>query len=383
MSRRRSSGDPGIYRRKDGRYAVSVELPRGADGKRKRKTFYGDTRKAVQEELRKAQHDLASGIVVPPKDETVREFLERWLVFIQDKVRPTTYERYYNICWKQIIPHIGKIVLTRLRSTHVEAMQTALRKELNEHGEPKYAPATIRHVRRILVTALNQAIAWEELTKNPAKSAKTAPVPNKEYVTLNDEQATIFLHAIVGHKFELPYKLCLLMGLRRGEALGIRWKDIDFDKQTLTVRGNLQRVNKKRTIVATKPNRIHTTPLPPSLVTALQEHWTKQQQIRAAQGMKWKEQGLVFTTSLGTPLEATEMWKLFKNVLKENNLPDMRLHDLRHSAASLLISEGIHPRVVMQILRHANISITMQLYSHIDIDPQRDAINRLDKRIGS
>jgi hypothetical protein len=184
---------------------------------------------------------------------------------------------------------------------------------------------------------------------------------------LDEAQARRLLEAVRGHRFEVLYRLALSLGLRRGEVCGLRWEDVDFEIATIRITGSIQRYGGKLHRDAPKTNAsLRSVALPPVLFKMLKEHKGRQDEERAALTDEWKESGLVFTTHKGTALEPHNVVRHFKTVLKKAELPDtIRFHDLRHSCATLLIAQGVHPRVVMEILGHSQISTTMNTYGHV------------------
>jgi len=196
-------------------------------------------------------------------------------------------------------------------------------------------------------------------------------------------EARVFLDAVRGDRLEALYSVALTMGLRQGEALGLRWEDVDLETGTLHVRHQLQRVAGQLRQVPVKTARSRRTlAIAPSIVGSLREHHRRQVEDRLLAGSRWRETGYVFTTSIGTPLEARNVVRSFKAILAWAGLPDIRFHDLRHSCATLLLVRGVSPRVVMEILGHSQISLTMNTYSHVVPELARDAAVKLDLLLG-
>ena len=169
------------------------------------------------------------------------------------------------------------------------------------------------------------------------------------------------------------------VGLRRGETLGLAWNDVDLDDGTLTVRQALQRIDGKLRLTPPKTKRSRRTiALPQTVVAALRMHRARQLQERLLAGSRWHDSGLVFTTTIGTPLEPRNVTRDFQRILAKAGLPRIRLHDLRHGCATLLLAQGVQPRVVMDILGHSTISVTMDTYSHVLATMRRDAADQID-----
>jgi integrase len=194
----------------------------------------------------------------------------------------------------------------------------------------------------------------------------------------------VFLAAAEGDRLEALYRVALALGLRLGEALGLKWEYVDLDAGTLRVRYALQRID--GTLQLKEPKTEHsrrTLSLPASLVAALRAHRDRQAFERAAVGSEWRESGLVFTNTLGGPLEPSNVLKAFKRILVRAGLPEQRFHDLRHAAASLLLAQGVPVRVVMDILGHTQMATTMDLYSHVMPAAHKDAADLMERILAS
>jgi integrase len=374
MGKRRGRGEGAIYQRADGLWCSSVDLG-VIDGKRRRKVIYGRTRKEVVEQLKRLQRDQAMGVNLRPEKLTVAEFLAQWLEqIVKMRNRPSTYESYSDMVTRHIAPAIGALELSRLTAGQVQAM-------LNGLAASGLAPRTVQYIRNsVLSGALNVAVKWGYVARNVAALTDSPRVEQYQVKPLEQEQAQRLLDAVKGHRLEALYRVALSLGMRKGEILGLRWEDVDFTKRTIRVVGAIQEVEDK--LVWTQPKTkagVRTLFLPPVLLRALQSHRRLQEQERQVRADEWTEHGLVFPSELGTPMWPRNLVRHFKTVLHKAGLPKtIRFHDLRHSCATLLIAQGVHPRVVMEILGHSQISVTMNTYAHVLPDTQRDAQAKLD-----
>jgi integrase len=361
-----------IYRRKDGRWTATLTL--GYEGgKRKRKSFYGATQREVQAQLKKALHDQQQGLPVSFARQTLEEFLARWLEdSVKPSVRPSTYTGYEVLVRVHIVPELGKIQLAQLTP---QQLQTFMKTKLDSGLSPR----TVQYMRAVLRRALGQALKWSLLPRNVAALVDPPRVKRAEIQPWTPEQARAFLDAVKGDRLEALYSVAVALGLRRGEALALRWADVDLDKGSLTVRASLQRVGGQLQLVETKTERSRRTiALPRAAVTALRAHRVRQLEERLAAGENWQDTGMVFTSSIGTMIDPRNVNRQFGKALSQAGLPHTRFHDLRHTCASLLLVQGVHPRVVMEILGHSKISVTMDTYSHVIPTLQRDAADRMD-----
>jgi integrase len=363
--RRRSSGEGAVFQRKDGLWVGEIDLGI-IDGKRRRKTVYGKTKKEATEKLRQLAADHAQGKNILAEKQTLKQFLMFWLDEIASKnVRVSTLHRYRQLITLHIIPALGHLPLDQVQPGQVQNM-------INTLPEKGLSAQTIHHVRAVLRTALNTALKFGYVTRNAAALVDSPRIEKQETLFLTPEQARLFLNTVKGHRLEHLYRLALSLALRRGELLALRWSDIDLEHHTLKIRTS-------KTAAGAR-----TLSLTPSLVKALHEHWSVQQQERLVQGVEWKEHGLVFPSEKGTPMAPRNLHRHFKSVLKRAGLPSaLRFHDLRHSCASFLVAEGEHPRVVMHILRHTNISTSMNIYAHISPDLEKGALDKIDQILGN
>ena len=370
---KRGQNEGSIYKRKDGRW-VAVASVGHKDGKRWRKSFYGATRRQVQEKLTVALRAHQQGLPPAPETQTVAAYLDNWLEnSVKPRVRPRTYEGYADHVRIHIGPQLGRIRLAKLSPEHVESF-------LNRKLAEGLAPRTVRYMHAVLRIALGQAVKRELLPRNVSALVDPPREERKEVQPLTPDQARSLLSAVEGERLEALYSVALAVGLRKGEALGLRWKDVDLDKGTIRVQGALQRINGKLQRVEPKTNSSRRTiALPEYVVGSMRKHRARQLQDRLLAGSKWHERGLVFTTTVGTPLDGRNITRHFQRILADAGLPRKRFHDLRHTCASLLLVQGVHPRVVMDTLGHSQMSTTMDIYSHVMPALQRDAAAQMHR----
>jgi integrase len=371
MGRRRGHGEGSIFQREsDGKWCAVVDLGY-MKGKRRRKTIYGKTRKEVAEKLKALHRDVGNGIPVATDNQTVAEFLKRWLDdVVAQRNKPRTEDSYREMVRLHIEPAIGRCQLTKLNPEHVQAMMTVLTKK-------GLSARTVNYARTIVRRALSQAMRWGLVARNVAALVEPPREERRQRVVLTMAQAKSILEAVKGHRYEVLYRVALSLGLRRGEILGLRWQDVDFAARTLTVRGTLQRIRKQLVWSTPKTvSSVRTLPIPPTLLAALQAHWERQQEL-------WPEAVYVFVSTHGTPIDPMNLTHHFKTLAKVIGLPaELRLHDLRHSCATMMIAQGIHPRVIMQTLGHSQISTTMDIYGHVMEETLREAADKLDGLLG-
>ncbi len=367
---RRGNNEGSIYRRNDGRWAAGVSVDGG-----RRKPYYGRTRQDVAQKLQKAQRALANGLPLAGDRLTTGALLESWLQNVAaQKVRPKTLRRYREIVQLHLAPEIGRVPLVRLTPQNVEAMLSALLAK-------GMSPRTASHCRAVLRNALHAAERWGFVGRNVAGLAEPPRVPQREVRPISTAQARALLNAVKGDRLEALFTVALAVGLRQSEALGLRWSDVDLDSATLSVQRGLQRVDGLYVFMEPKTQRSRRTlTLPRPVVAALREHRSRQAAERllvgtAWQGEKWGH--LVFANEAGEPLSGFHASRRFHALLRLAGLPTMRYHDLRHGAASLMAAQGVPARVAMEILGHAEISTTLNIYTHVGSELQKDAAERM------
>ncbi len=370
--RKRGQGEGNIYRRADGRWAARVSVGY-RNGKRARRWVYGKTRADVADKLRTAIQAHEQGLLPQPARQTVEQFLNRWLAeSAKPRLRPRSFASYAQVIQSHISPHLGRTPLQKLAPQHVQAW-------LNFVHAGGLSPRTCNYARAILRAALAQALRWGIVSRNVATLVEAPRVARHEIQPLTPDQARALLMTIRGHRLEALVTVAIALGLRQGEALGLRWDAVDLDAKVLHVRTSLQRVDKQWHLVEPKSARSRRTlALPGIAASALRAHRVRQLEERLAAGSRWRENGFVFATGVGTPLEPSNVTKAFKALLTKAGIREIRFHDLRHTAATFLLAQGVDPRTIMETLGHSQISLTLNTYSHVLPALQRDASERMD-----
>lgn len=368
---KRGQNEGSIYQRKDGRWTASIDLG-WHDGRRHRKSFYGLTRREVQEKLTKALRAQQTGLPIPEEKQTVSQFLDQWLEnSAKPSVKPKTFESYAQLVRLYLAPDLGRFKLAKLTPQQVQAF-------LNNRLASGLSTRTVQYSHAVLRHALNQALKWGMVARNVATLVSPPKLKQREIQPLTPDQVHQFLQEAKGNRLEALYSVAVAIGLREGEALGLRWPDVDLDAGTLTVHHSLQRVHGVPTFAEPKQRSRRTITLPAIAVSALHHHRTLQEQERLVAGSRWKEQNLVFATPIGTPLDPANLIKAFHKMLKRAGLPEIRFHDLRHTCATLLLAQAVHPRLVMDILGHSQISITLDTYSHVIPTMRQEVAAKMD-----
>ena len=357
---KRGNGEGSISRRGNGGWMAqyAVYTPEG----RKRKTIYGKTRKDVAAKLARAVSDREDGLVFDAGNLKVGEYLERWLKdSVEGNVRSRTLSNYQLQVRRHIVPALGRIQLKTLSPAHVQGLY---RSKL----DAGLAPSSVRYIHAVLHRALKQALRWGLVPRNVTEAVDLPKLVSDEVDALTPEDARAFLDAARGDRFEALYVVAVTTGMRRGELLGLRWTDIDLDGAArLRVGRQLQRMRDGSGLqfVTPKGGKGRTIRLPVCTVEELKAHRARQAEEKLKAGSLYEDGGLVFATEVGMPLEPSNIdRRSFKPLLEKAGLPDMRFHDLRHTCATVLLSEGVNAKFVQELLGHADIKLTLGTYSH-------------------
>ncbi len=383
-----SPGEGSITQRKDGLYVGRLYLGKDVQtGKVKRWQKTSMERWVVEEALAKAVKDHRRGRQVGHDQQTLAEFLDDWLETAIKGKPAKTYSSYKQMVITHIKPALGDLTLAELTPQHVAQMLAQMRCH-DRKGKPTDRPASARtkqYARAILRSALNRAVRWEILDRNAAELSDPPHVDKTPVVPLTPESALTLLAVIRGHPLEALYSVALAIGLRQGEALGLRWDDVDLEAAQLRTMVSLERVDGTFRLKDLKNHRRgRVIALPRFAVAALRERLRiqKEERVRAAWEWKGNALNLVFTTSIGTPLDRHNVSHQWERFLARAKLPHARFYDLRHTCASLLLAQGVPLKVVSEILGHSTITLTADTYSHLGPAQYRDAADRMDSVLG-
>lgn len=372
---RRSRGEGSIYQRvSDGRWVAVVSLGwRGS--KRLRKSHYAATKREAQRWLRDTLRKLDDGIDPYDDRRTVGSVLDAWLETVKKSRRPKTYAAYELTVRRHLLPELGRIQLTRLRPADV----TRLLETKHDEG---LAPRNVHIIHGTLRTALNAAVRLQQVGQNVAALVQPPEAKQFPAVILTVEQARALLDAIAGHRFEAFVVVGLSLGLRAGEILGLRWSDIDIAKAELELGSQVQylagRGWMRAPMKSGEPRRL---PLTSLAVAALHTHRQQQIQDRLAAEVWRTDEELIFTMEDGRPLHGRTVQVDLDRIIARLGLPRMRLHDLRHSCATLLMAQGVQLKVIQEILGHANLSTTEKIYVQVLPSVSKDAAERLERAL--
>jgi integrase len=358
MAHRRGNGEGSIYQREiDGRWFGSIVVGFDTKGRQKRRTVSAKSRREVVSKLTKLQRDISDGLSPQLESISLAQLLTRWHEDVLPRqVKESAQQNYWSVARIHLIPILGAKKLSALTTLDVDGLLAAKARQ-------GCAPSTVRRVRAVLCQALDQGVRWGYVTRNVAKLSRSPKLPRREGRTMSSHQVRLFLNALSGHPHESLYALMLATGLRRGEALGLRWDDYDKESGTLQIRRQLQRLESGLVAVDTKTSTSRRSVNLPRGIVGMLETRRKQQAEEAIDlAQEWINGGYIFTTKLGTPLDPRNLLREFKGICEAAGLGDWHIHELRHSAASLMLAQGVKIQVVSDILGHASIRMTADVY---------------------
>lgn len=353
-------------------------------GKQIQRSITGKTQKEVAQKLKAAVNSIDEGTYSAPNRMNVGDWLDIWQAEYLGGVKPHTVASYSGIIRNHIKPHIGAVKLLNLQPHNVQTLYNALGKP-NESGV-SLSPKTIKNVHGVLHKALEQAMRNGYIKTNPSDACVLPKIVKKEIKPLDNQDISNFLQAIKGHPLETLFTVVLFTGLREGEAMGLTWDRINFQRGTILVDRQLQQEKKQggQYYFATLKNDKSRILVPAGFVLdLLMSHKQNQQQITEHYGTTWREDGFVFCKPDGRNYSISYIYKNFKQIAESIGRPDARVHDLRHSYAVAAIRAGDDIKTVQGNLGHATASFTLDVYGHVTEEMRRDSASRMDGFIKS
>jgi integrase len=370
MNKRRGNLEGSIHQRPNGRWRAQISL----DGKRL--SFSAKTRQECQEWLKRIQTQIDTGMTFTGAQQTLQELLEGWLLTIKPSIRPTTWYQYDMNIHRHIEPVLGKIRLKDLRSDQIQQFYEYKLKV----GTGK---RTVEVLHTTLHSGLKHAVKMGLIGRNPTDATIPPRPETKEMKFLDESQINQFLLAARHNRNEVLFHLAIATGMRQSELLGLKWSDLDWQKKTLTVQRQAKRKDRQNGYFAPLKTKAgcRTIVLGEKTIEKMREHLNRQEDERIKVGDKWENNNLIFPSTIGTPLDQFNLYRSFKGLLHEAGLPDIRFHDLRHTAASLMLNHGVPAIIVSKRLGHAKVSITLDIYGHLMPEMQNEAAEMIDDLI--
>ena len=388
-AKRRAKGEGGITQRKDGLWMAQATVGRDSEGKRIRKYFYGKTKEEVTAKLNDTMTEVRHKTYKDPEKRMFGEWLDEWMEVFRDNLKPTTRESYQYLIKSHIKPKLEYIPLVSLETTHIQRF-------VNSKKKDGLSPRTVKYIHSVINGSLKKAFELGYIKSNPAKSVELPEPEQKDIKFFDSEQIYKFLKLVEdrerGTVYHPAFLLELWTGLRRGELLGLRWRDIDLKEGVVSVR---------RGMVRTKDGLIFQEPktkfgkreisIPPVVCEVLTFHKTKQAKVtKVKAGEAWTEKlkftsgklednDLVFTNPLGNPLDPRAFSSHFKKLIEGTDLEGITFHGLRHSFAILCLQEGVDPRTTQENLGHHDPGFTLKVYSQATKKMKRDAVDKIGR----
>lgn len=350
-----------ISKKGKGTYAYTIEMGKHPEtGRRRQKMKSGfASRKEAEAALAQALAEVGRGSYITETKETVQDYFTKYLDLKRPQLRPGTVKTYKWLINYHIIPKLGQIPLAKLVPHHLVSMYEKLRIEAG------LSPQSINHVHKVLHDGLATAVRHEVLTRNVAALVKPPKIPKAKTTVWTSEQLTQFLQYTEPYRYHMIILLAATCGLRRGEAIALRWEDIDLKARTLTVKQSYTRGEKGHIFQEPKTaSGIRTMAIPDVTMTALKKQKVLQAEDKLASGPKYNDHGLISQTKHGLPISPYYFEARWLDLLRRSGLPKIRFHDLRHTHASLLLKQNVHPKIVSERMGHSSVGITLDRYSH-------------------
>jgi len=365
-----------IIDRGNNKYLVRVYLGTDSMGKRQYSSKIITGKKEANTYLSEMLHKKNVGMLSHTGKTTVEEYLNNWFEVVKNRVSEKTFLGYQDLIKRYVLPSIGKKRLDKLKPEHIQSI-------INGMTDKGLSPRTVRYTHMIFKNSLEHALKWELIFRNPAQHIELPKQKRSNTLVLDEKQSALLLKEAKYTPFKALFSLMLTSGMRPSEALALKWSDVDFQQNRVQVAKTLLHAEKGGgwSLEETKTDRSRRTiPLPLSTMADLKEHKNDQlEQILEAKPKSYNNHGFVFAARNGEPMDRRNIIKrYFKPMLKRAGLPDIRLYDLRHTCATLLLRAGENPKIVSERLGHASIVLTLDTYSHVLPDMQQSCADKLE-----
>ena len=366
-------------------YLVRVEFPPDpVTGKRRQRSKAFKTKREAEKHLAVWLVEIERGTAIDGAKMTVGQYLLHWLeTSVKHTVRRSTYLSYEHLIRNHLIPALGAVSLQKLQPVQVQAFYSEKLNAGRSDGKGGgLSPRTVRYLHTVLRKALQQAMKWGMVARNVCDATDPPRAVRPHVKIWTPEEARQFLQAAAEDTYAVAWLVALTTGLRRGELLAIRWQDVDLTKGLLHVRQSLNAVGGERYFEQPKTaagRRV--VALSSETVAALRIHRVRQNAQRLRCGSAWRDHDLIFTVPDGGPVWPDDLTHRFNVLVKAAGAPRIRLHDLRHTHATMLLKEGVHLKIVSERLGHGGIQITADVDSHVTPDMQRQAADSVDSAL--
>lgn len=344
-------------------------------GQRIHKRVRDRNKKECERKLRDAISEAESGGPVIDETKTVADLFQRWLPTLANgtTVRLTTHRRYADLYRLHIAPEIGHVRLAQLRPVHLDDLYA-------RKIEAGLSPTTVQHIHGVIHGALRQAMRWEMVNRNVSDLASKPKRRRVEFETWTPDDIGRLLNAADRSDTLAILTISLTCGLRRGEILGMMWKDIDLDRGTVSIQRSLSRGHDNRMTLSEPKSASgrRSIQLTQTSIAALRRHRATQNAERLAMGTDWQDLGFVFTNETGGPIRVKTLMTRYEQTIAAAGVKRIRFHDMRHTCATLMLAENVHPKIAQDRLGHSSVAMTLDRYSHVTATMQQDAADLLD-----
>lgn len=352
------------------KYSIVIYLGVDEHGKKRQKWFSGyDKMKDAEKDLPKKLLEVEQGYYFGTGEMYLKEVIEEWKTYASKNLSPQTYDRYDSILKLSIIPKLGNMKISKIKTLH-------LQKYVNDLVDEGKAYGTINNHYFCLKSILEQAVKWQLITHNPILGIVKPKKEHKPFQVWTVDTVKEFLSIIEDKPYYIVFLIALTTGMRQGEICALRWEDYNEDEGVITVTHSMQR---NMELKAPKTGRKRKVLLMDETKKALKKQKIRQKELKLLLGHEYTDSGYICTNSNGQPYNPKNLLATFKNIVNKHNLPLIRFHDLRHTFATIALQNDINPKIVSEILGHSKIQMTLDLYSHVLPEMQKEATTKLEK----
>jgi integrase len=368
-----------LRERSPGHWAIVIDVRDPATGKRKRRWHsFAGTKRQAQVECARLISEIQNGTSVEPGRITVAQFLDQWLEFIEPQVAPRTHERYGEIVHTYLAPALGTTFLTKLQAMAISAAYAGMLSSGRRRGVGGLSARSVHHCHRILSQALQQAVRWRMLSRNPCNDVDPPRIERRALKVWDVATMAEALERARPHRIFMPMLLAGMLGLRRGEIVALRWRHVDLDRAQVSIVESFEQTRRGVRLKAPKSGRGRKVALPTRVVAELRTLRTQQAQELLKLGIRLTEDCFICAGEDGKPIQPQSLTHAWHRFLARAKLPRLRFHDLRHSHATHMLASGVHPKIASERLGHATVGLTLDTYSHVIPGMQEDAVARID-----
>ena len=379
-AKRGANGAGTIKKRSDGRW--EGRFTAGYDtktGKQIQKSVYGKTQKELRQKLSKVIAEIDEGSYFEPSKLTVNEWIDIWERDYLGGISKATAYQYKRKAELHIRPALGRVKLSELNTAMIQKLYNELGRE--HDGKAPLAPKSIKDLNGVLHKLLQQAVMLNYIRYNPVNACVLPKARKSEINPLTDTQIRSFLEAIRGHRYERIYKVYLFTGMREGELLGLKWDCVDFERGCILIDKQLhksQEAGGEYYFSPPKHDKVRRITPAPYVMSILSEQREQQEKLRSQAGKAWQDSGLVFTNEVGRFVSFRTVYDCFKRIAKQIGIPQLRIHDLRHTYAVNSLRAGDDPKTVQENLGHVSAAFTLDVYGHYTDDMRRASADRME-----